>query len=208
MNDELKKEKEKNKRKKVCIVMLIIIIIILLLLIWCLWKNYSGKKLTPTGNIDVFEIICNKNCDCSLDGKVEAYDSNAVWESESKLRIFENPVYMMDSIIAPLSSNSYQFVIKNTISDEVVYDLKFSEVNNFNINMKYRLKKNDQYVVGSDNEWVTYEKLNLTLNNISTDSEDVYILDWKWFESNNDTEIGSVNSDYQLNIILSATQSI
>lgn len=36
---------------------------------------------------------------------------------------------------------------------------------------------------------------------------DTYILEWKWFESENDTEVSQLQSEYTLNISLTATQT-
>lgn len=230
-------EKDKRTKNKLLIITLIVIILILLLLIAFLLKkglNKEENKLIPTGNVDIFEI----NCDCSNEnnnnqggkddnpdnpsdnnnnnngssnntsGEFDAYDSNAVWQSTNKLRIFENPIYQMDTIIAPLSTNSYQFVIRNNTTYNVDYSLKFTETNDYKINMKYRLKKNGQYIVGTDDEWVTYEKLNLNYNNITANSNDTFILEWKWHESDNDTKIGSIEANYSLSITLSASQRV
>lgn len=235
----------KSNFKSNIVIMILLIIIIILLLLFNLNDNEDKKALNQTGNVDIFDILCDKNCNCSIDdepdndddddddknnagdnsdfngnnssggnsnnmssgtGNFEAYDDTAVWQSTNNLRIFENPIYDNDSVIAPLSTNSYKFVIRNSTSYEVNYKIDFTEENKHNINMKYRLKKNNNYVVGSDSVWVTYSELELKSNNIGARENDTFILEWKWFESDNDTLVGTLDSSYTLNINLSAVQ--
>lgn len=229
IENELQKEKKSNNYNKKLIIMLIIIIILLLLLGGCYFSKIYKENATNnfTGNVDIFEIVCDKNCDCSLNddpyheitdlpntddneennepqGDISITDGDLTWESTNKLNIFENPLYNYENLIAPLSSNSYQFVIKNSINGNVTYSLKFKETNQYNINMKYRLKKNGKYIAGNDKEWVTYSELSTLSNNLKSSSKDSYVLDWKWFESDNDTQVGSVEASYNLQISLSA----
>lgn len=173
-------------------------------------SDSNSNTTTTTNNNDSLTSGNNyKNSDTPQNnGDIKIYDKDVIWQSTNKLRIFENPVYQMDSIIAPLSTNSYQFIIKNSTIYNVKYNLKFQETNNYDINMKYRLKKNGSYIAGNQNEWVSYEKLNLSINNIKVSEKDTYYLEWKWFEDDNDTAIGSINSKYTLSITLAAEQAI
>lgn len=133
-------------------------------------------------------------------------DEDIIWESTNKLRIFKNPVYDMEEIIAPGSSNSYKFVIRNTGNCSLVYQLKFSEENRHNINMKYRLKKNGKYL---NSNWVSVEDLTTVNMPLALEKKDDYILEWKWFESANDTAIGAaIDSAYRLNVDIIGKQKV
>ena len=81
------------------------------------------------------------------------------WQSQNQLRIFSNPAYQMEPKIAPESSNTYEFIVRNNTSYDVAYKIDFIEENNNNINMKYRLKRGNTYVVGNDSTWVRYNDL-------------------------------------------------
>ena len=147
-----------------------------------------------------------------ITGNLQVSDSNVIWSATSKLNIFENPAYDMQSVIAPLSSNAYEFVIKNGTNLKVNYNLNFQENNDYQLNMKYRLKKNGTYLVGSniseeESNWVTYQELSQQNILIDAANSDTYILEWKWFESENDTEVSQLQSEYTLNISLTATQT-
>ena len=137
-------------------------------------------------------------------GNLEVSDKNLIWQSTNRLRIFENPLYDNDEVIAPLSSNSYVFYINNKTKYSINYKLTFNEINEHMINMKYRLKKNDKYLVGSSSNWVSYDMLNIQITNLNSKEKDKYILDWKWFDGNNDSEIGAVDSRYTLNVLINA----
>lgn len=270
----MENEKSKKKNNKITIIMLLIVIILLLLCIFFLLKrnllDQNSQELIPTGNVDVFDIECNTNCNCTNNTEnnnnsnssnnsnnsnnsnsnsnqennsiikeatanqqatgnqsnnsdsstendipnqetenVQVVDSNKVWESTNQLRIFENPVYQMNNIIAPLSTNAYQFVIKNGTSIKVDYTLEFLEENIYRINMKYRLKKNGNYIAGNSEQWVSYQELNSFINSMEAKASDTYYLEWKWLESDNDTQIGAtIGASYSLNIHIKAEQKV
>lgn len=212
-----------NKKNKIInFVLSLIIVILLLIIIYLLLKSVENKKLKPSGNIDIFEINCNYNCDCDnedennseqvfgeteLEDILDISDNNISLQSTNKLNIFSNPMYEMDNKIAPESTNFYQFVIRNNTNYEVKYNIDFNEVNEFKINMKYRLIKNDEYIVGDEKNWVTFEELKLNDVNLTTKDSDTYYLEWKWFSSNNDTEIGEKGyANYSLKINMKAVQ--
>ena len=79
------------------------------------------------------------------------------------------------------------------------------EENANNINMKFRLKRGNEYVVGNDTTWVRYADLDLEGILLNSSSDHTYYLEWKWFSSDNDTAIGTdPSSKYKLNIVISA----
>lgn len=184
------------------IIIILIIIIIFLLIHGC----ENGTEVTkPQGNIEIFEIKCDVNCECG--NGIEVSDQNIKWENKTDLKIFEDSMYVVKGKVAPESSNIYQYVVKNTTNYNIKYDMEFEENNAYGINMKYRLKKNDNYVVGNENNWVTASEINQYGIYLSELSSDTYYLEWKWFSSANDNSIGSnINSKYGLGISIKAVQ--
>ncbi len=194
-------------------VYLILFMIIVLLLI-LLFTNYGkADVLMPTGNIDIFDIIIENNRECdgcetpvfSEDEKngdgLSIFDEKGNFDNQKELNIFSNPAFEMKPIIAPGSSNAYQFVIRNNNSFNIQYSIKMNETSKYNINMKYRLKQDGNYIIGNDNTWVTANKLIVEKVNLASKSNMPYILEWKWFESNHDTEIGKLDTaNYKLSI--------
>lgn len=229
---------EKRNIKDLIIKIVLIIIIILLLIHNCnlitTLKNNNSKPIkTPTGNVDIFEISCNKDtCDdknketsiptiSSIDnndktipskgddkedeedGDFTVSDNDITWKSTNELRIFNNPVYDMDSKIAPGDSNVYQFVVKNNTKYKVKYSIKFIETNSYNLNMKYRLKKGDTYVAGNS-DYVDYDELDQNNININSKESNTYYLEWKWIGTDNDNHLSGIQDAYKISIEIEA----
>lgn len=213
-------ERENNQSRKRKLVIIILIIIILLLLYFLIHKFgniYHHGLGTPTGNVDIFEIGCNCNC-CDKDvfseddinkSKIEdilVYDKYKVWDNK-ELRIFENPAYEYRSVIAPGSYNSYTYVIRNNNEFPVIIDITFVEDNPKNINMQYKLSNKGKYLIGNNTNYVSLDdNKKITGIYLPAKSQLSYILDWKWIDSDNDTEIGfDITSNYKLSINIGAT---
>lgn len=218
----MRKEKIEGKKNKLLPILLltILVLIVIIILLLFYYFNHDNKK-ELTGNTDVFEIICdcNKNDtdkdnsdsnlntgDSSNNGGLVVNDSDIVWHSTNQIKIFKNPVYEMEEVIAPGSNNVYHFVVKNNSSCDLIYKLNFIEKNKFHINMKYRLKKNGKYIKKS---WVSYDDLILSDSSLKYKEEDDYLLEWKWVESSNDTMIGTTpDASYHLDIEIVGKQKI
>lgn len=131
------------------------------------------------------------------------------WLNEKKADIFSNS-YFENSKIAPGVSSDYYFIVKNDRKENIIYDINFTEKNDSNIPLKYRLKKKDSYVVGSDITWVNASDLNINDILINAKENDSYILEWKWdYYTDNlndatDTTIGKNIPDYKLTINVKA----
>ena len=110
----------------------------------------------------------------------------------------------MQEKIAPESTNTYRFMIKNNSGIKIKYKLSFTENNQYNINMKYRLKNKNTYVVGNDSTLVSYNEL--AQNNIILSANDynTYNLEWKWVSSENDTSKSNIKNAYSLTIAIGA----
>ena len=185
-----------------------------------------------SGNVDIFEINCNhkdidkdknenneENTDTSNEiGNIDidknkpnktgviVSDDYSIWENK-KLRIFSNPAYQYTSKIAPNSSNSYVFVVRNNNDFDIVVDFDIVEENNYDINMKYKLRSKGTYLVENENTYEDVSKLNQQNITIKAKESISYILDWKWIDSENDTEIGeTIDTNYKLTINIGANQ--
>lgn len=207
------------------------IIFILIIIILLLYKLNQKEVYLPNNNVNIFEIkcTCNKDNDntckpCDADnkdnnknneepvfdedtGKFVVKSNNFTWQSDTKINVFANPLYNMKSIIAPNSSNTYKFIVKNSTDYNLTYNIKFNSENPYNINMLYRLKNESNYLIGNETKWVTAEELILENEKINKLTSDTYYLEWKWFESENDTEIGKEdNVKYSLNVNITAEE--
>lgn len=138
----------------------------------------------------------NENNDDVIDGEVHAN-----WQLNNKVNIFQNLYFNNQNIIAPGVSSVYQFAVVNKRESTVKYSIKMLDTNPYNINMKYRLKKGNTYVIGDDNTWVSASDLFTDGNLLDSLKSDVYSLEWKWVDTDYDTEIGGLsNATYSLSI--------
>lgn len=111
------------------------------------------------------------------------------WSELKELDIFKNS-YFSDAKIAPGVSGIYSFTIENISDNACVYNINYTEENNYNINMVYKLKKNGVYITGDNNNWVKYDNLDISNINLNANANDIYTIEWKWEDSDNDTKIG------------------
>lgn len=130
---------------------------------------------------------------------VDNYTVN--WNGKKDLKIFTNSAYELTDRISPESSDTYKFVVKNKTEYDLKYKITFIETNENGINMKYKLRKNDDYIV--DN-YTSYQNLNLQNQELSKGENDTYYLDWKWISSQNDTHVGEIQAEYKLKIEIEA----
>lgn len=131
-----------------------------------------------------------------------ANDKKVKWSTTTKVKIFENSKFNNEEVIAPESSGTYKFEVNNGTKYKMKYNLTFIETNNYNINLKYKLKKNNEYIV---DHYVSINEINKKNIIINSKRKDTYYLEWKWVSSDNDTEIGTnPNATYKLNIKVEA----
>ncbi len=134
------------------------------------------------------------------DEELNVYDNDhtpVTWNGTNDLKIFGN-----DGIIAPESTGIYQFAVKNGTKYNLKYNINFIETNLYHINLKYKLKKNDTYLI---DHYVSASELNISDMLLNNNQNDTYYLEWKWISSDNDTQIGkNINSNYELKIEVKA----
>lgn len=214
-------EKDKSKNYFWTLI-IILIIIILILLFFTNFGKIDNNYLTPTGNVDVFDIDIDCNCkdsctnddkenniptfnetnDTNVFGTVFVNDENGNYIYQQNLNIFNNSAFEYTNKIAPGVSNTYHFVVHNSTNTNLKYYLQMYENSEYKINLKYRLRKNNEYIIGDDNTWVTASDLKTAFSKINSSSSDSYSLDWKWFDDDkNDTIAGkNMTTEYKLNV--------
>ena len=160
----------------------------------------TDSGTTPSTGGDVGNDDNNDDDDYN-DNKVTVFDSDVKWEDTTALKIFTDSVYHLDGKIAPESSNTYQFVVKNSTMFKLNYNISFIETNPYHINMKYKLKKNNTYLV---DHYVSYDELNINDQILNSKSNDTFYLEWKWVSSDHDNEAGNVEANYSLKIEVKA----
>lgn len=135
-------------------------------------------------------------------------DKNNSDQNERVLNIFNNPLFDNKQVIAPGSNGSYQFTIKNSNEFPIYATISMTEVNNYGFNIGYKLRNEDNFIVGNENTYFKSNKLNIKKIYIDSESEILYTLDWMWLDSSNDAHVGiNDNSNYKLIINISAVMA-
>ena len=165
----------------------------------------SGKVTitakTKDGNVKATVSVIVEDISNTVDVYDDDYDS-VTWNGSNELNIFSKSIYNVDGFIAPESENTYKFIVKNNTIYKIKYNVTFIETNEFNINMKYKLKKNDNYLVNTYSKPSSLSVSNFKLN---PGESDTYYLDWKWISSSNDVSIGTnPEANYGLKIEVEA----
>ena len=159
-------------------------------------KTKDGK-VKETCKVTVEEI--------PLDQQIEVFDQEKdpiTWNGSKDLKIFNNSIYSVEGTIAPESENTYQFIVRNNTTYKIKYNIKFIETNDYNINMKYKLKKNEDYIFSN---YANADAITVVDYTLDPGENDTYYLDWKWISSNNDTSIGkNPDAKYGLKIEVKA----
>ena len=124
--------------------------------------SYSKNIRTETSNNnqDIERKIptYDKEKDKDVLGRVYVDDKNGNYIYQQNLDIFNNAVYQYTNKIAPGVSNTYHFVVHNSSKMNLKYYIEMYENSEYQVNLRYRLKRNNNYVIGNDNNWVTDTK--------------------------------------------------
>ncbi len=126
------------------------------------------------------------------DGEFYVSDKEKVkWQDDTDLNIFEDSakISKVNGKIAPESKGTYKFIVNNGTTYNLKYNITFTENNQHNMNMKFKLKKGNTYIV---DQYVSYNQLNIDNIMLNSKNSDTYYLEWKWVGDNdtNDTSIG------------------
>ena len=110
--------------------------------------------------------------------------------------------------IAPYDTGSYIFSVENAVSGDITYKLSLEEDNEDRVNIKYKLKKNGQYLISN---WTYYNEIVLEDVPLASGKTDNYELEWSWVSENDelDTQIGlkEGRATYTVTIKVLATQN-
>ena len=163
----------------------------------------------------------------------DAYDDNVSWETTTDVDLFKSFYLDPDGklitveskdgskVIAPGTRNDYHFSLKNTGNVSLDYTLNLKgifELSNQNLPFEVRLKKGNEWVVGTDDTWSTVDELNEVVekDTLPVGKYIGYTLEWQWpYESGeddalflndiNDVVVGDASAEMDVNFMLSIT---
>ena len=150
----------------------------------------------------------------ALDNGFGASDKNGEWSTETHANIFYTMKYD-SNVLYPGASNVYSFKVQNDGSEYAKCQLSIVDKNEYKIPMEFKLKKNGEYIIGSEDTWFDSPKMDTGLYEFS--GIDEYELEWRWVylvdnekdrtsRNEYDTKLGinaySTEEPYYLNIEL------
>ena len=111
------------------------------------------------------------------------------WHQNDNINLFKTRNRKGEKVIWPGQSGSYDFVVQNNNNDPITYELSLDEANRDNMNMKYRLKLNNVYVVGDEKTYESIDKVKLDNITILGKGKSLFTLEWTWEKADNDAKI-------------------
>lgn len=185
--DNLMKKKKRDRNIKFAL----LIIIIILLLILCILIERLGK----IGTIETYSY-----------SQIIVSDEDLLITKDTQLDIFNNEKFDYEKMIAPGSYGDYTFYVTNKSTEDLTYDMIFSDIMTDPVNMMYKLKINNVYILGNSKEYVDISNLNVSDIVIMAKSTDMFTIEWCWVHNDEeDTETGILSTEesreyYTLNL--------
>ena len=162
-------------------------------------ENNVPGNTTPGNNVPSSNNTANETPIVDNSARIQIFEGSKEWKDLKELGVFENGNYQHAAKIAPGVSGSYNFTVENHRDSTMKYDIWYGEVNTYNINMKFKLKRNGSYIAGDENTYVSASDLAKTDFLIDANKVDLYTIEWKWLDSDNDTEVGMTEgANYKL----------
>lgn len=192
----------KNETNRNKIFVIISILLIVVLIESCL----LGYKLGRIGYSSISTSgIVEKDIDL-----IRITGENGVKWNNNELQVFKNANYNEKKIIAPHSSGTYKFYVKNETENNIVYNIRLVDEMSHFINMKYKLKIDNIYICGNENNYVDIDKINIDNIVLMKNSTTLYSLEWYWEDNDKlDTNVGGLKTDeyYTLKFNIQATNT-
>ena len=169
-----------------------------------IYISSGNKKDSSNKNTNSNEQSNKSNSNTDLEDEFYVSDNKIVkWNDNTDLNIFTDSkkISKVNGKIAPESTGIYVFNVNNKTKYNLKYNISFNESNEYSINMKYKLKKGNTYLV---DQYVSYDQLNINDMILNSNKTDIYSLEWKWVgdNDNNDTTIGMSAKDGDINYSL------
>lgn len=148
----------------------------------------NSNKGDGSGNNDV-PVVDNGD-------RFRIYEGAKEWSELKELSIFNNSYFNGEAKIAPGVSGTYNFTVENFGNTKMKYDIDFTDENPYNINLKFKIKYNGNYVAGNETTWADYNAMDQVNREINAGAKDLYTIEWKWVDAPNDTEVGEADGSY------------
>ncbi len=124
------------------------------------------------------------------------YDENTQWQINTDVDLFKTAYandngeitvksHEGDKLIAPGTSNEYEFSLKNTGNISLDYTMLLNSVFtllNKDLPMQVRLRSGDRWILGGEDSWVNAESLSEIIESGTVDVNKyvIYTFEWRW----------------------------
>lgn len=188
-----KKNQQIGKTKyKITIRILIFVIIVLLVMLYTLCYRVGKIGYNYLSIWDTNQIV-----------PITVTAEDIEIETKTELNIFTNSKRNWQNIIEPMATGTFKFSVKNDTNDDAEYHIQFlDEMSNF-VNMKYKLKMDNVYIVGNKDTYVGIEELDVKNIVSPKDSISIFVLEWYWeSDDEKDTIVGTSSGDQYYGLAL------
>ena len=208
---------DENKSKKKLYVSVVVLIIVFIIAAYRLGKiihfGDSDSMYYVYNNIlnDVFnnKIFTNVNLDEWGIGMINVYQNDINVSKNTPIDIFKNEKYDGQKIVAPRSKGSAKFGVKNVTNGDIIYDVGFTDQSNYLVNMKYKLKIDNIYIVGDENHYVSLDQMKVNDITVVNGSNNIFTIEWYWEDDDpRDVIVGMAEPTqyYTLNLVINARE--
>ena len=149
--------------------------------------SYKGWSETDYLDLSIYNKVL-------IIGNSDAY--NAIYDENKKF--IQSANFTGNSIFNSKKSNQ-----------DMTYNITFTDEMKKFVNMKYKLKMDNIYIKGNEEEYVTINNLNVSNISVLKDSANIFTLEWYWEDNDElDTQIGiSDERYYTINLNIEASQN-
>ena len=113
------------------------------------------------------------------DNGVVVFDQKHAWGSHTTIDLFERNE-LDDQLVYPGVKGKYSFTVRNSSSRQRECDVIIEDDNPFVIPLSVRIKRDGEYISGSENEWIESANFDSGVYMLAPYSETKYELEWKW----------------------------
>lgn len=156
------------------------------LLIWFMITTVIVLSLIVAYILNAFNMVIYNPFETRI---ITVTSEDKDWYKNENINLFQSVNKNGEKIIWPGQSGKYSFIVKNDTTQPAYYKFYMEDTNEYNINIKYRLKMNNTYIKGDENTWVSINDMNIEDIFATKDSKTLYTLEWKWDTSDRDLEI-------------------
>ena len=181
LEKKLNKKKINEKRYKILLITIIVLLVIIIIVIWSLTFRI--------GRIGYEYLTAWESHSINLTEK----DLQIVKDTE--LNIFNFKTTDGRKVIAPGQKGEYNFTIKNDSGYNMIYNIKFCEEMTKELDIKYKLKIDNIYIRGNENEYVEADKLEVDDIIIPKNSKNIYTLEWCMGENEKEDTLMGISAD-------------